>query len=115
LGFEAQLDVAQVYLLAMSVLAVALADARNEGLKTGLSVFGLILALAWMVSLGESDLGPDGPSRSLVSLQLVGCLSCAAWVISLAIHARNLLRRKDPEVSKHQLLVDAISSLRKPD
>jgi hypothetical protein len=45
--FEQQLHLAEVFLLAISILAVALASARHEQLKTALSLFGLLISGAW--------------------------------------------------------------------
>ena len=42
-------SLAQLFLVTISILAVALADARTEPLKTGLSIAGVALSVAWGV------------------------------------------------------------------
>ena len=81
------LDIAQLFLVAVSILAVALADARTEPLKTGLSVVGALLSIGWGFCNIELLSWPPGGNVELV-LSILPALVLLGWLIAVVVHGR---------------------------
>jgi predicted membrane channel-forming protein YqfA (hemolysin III family) len=96
--YELQLQVTEVFLIAMSIFTVALAEARNEKLKTGLSIAGLVLAFGLFVSL--LDASAPGQAHAAQVLRFVPYLALMGWSVSLFVHGRNWYRGVAPEVQR---------------
>lgn len=101
--FDQHIQLTQLFLVANSIFAVALADADNEKLKTGVSIAGLVISLSWLVtnmaSIGGSTMGP----RAVVgSLFLMAGLAIVGWGWSLKVHAsnwRDALKQRQPNAA----------------
>lgn len=89
-----QVSVAQLFLVAISIFAVALAEARNEKLKTGLSLAGIIISIAWGLCVWCADPKPAGSTTETV-LAVLPALAAGGWLISTTIHAGNWIRGTD--------------------
>lgn len=61
MNLDKHIQLAEIFLIANSIFAVALADARNEKLKTGISIAGLVISFGWMwctcVPVTDDDVG----------------------------------------------------------
>jgi hypothetical protein len=95
-----QVQLAQVFLVAVSILAVALADARNEKLKTGLSIAGTLLSVAWGVCALDVYGASTFQTTSFV-LALLPVLAGFAWAVSTCIHACNLRQQASQTPDTH--------------
>lgn len=93
MNYELQLHVTEVFLIAASILTVALAEARNEKLKTGLSLAGVVLGLVWIVSLLDATSVEHG--LATLALRLIPILATSGWSISLFVHGGNWLKGRN--------------------
>lgn len=86
--FDQLLQVTEIFLIANSILAVALADARNEKLKTALSLAGLLISSGWAAS-SISTCTEVVPNRTEVVITVLPILVGIAWLLSTGIHGYN--------------------------
>src|SRR5262245_32332852 len=77
-----------IFLVPNSILVGTLGVARTEGLKTGVSVLGLVASILWLIC-GMDALGTT--RRELV-LALLPTLFIVCWLIAGAIHAKLWLK-----------------------
>jgi hypothetical protein len=85
------ISIAGLFLTASSILTVALADARNEPLKTGLSIAGVIVALGWVLCTIDS-FPSTSPRMTPLVLGVLSILAIVGWSVSVCIHGRNWSR-----------------------
>lgn len=85
---DQQIQLTEIFLIANSILAVALADAGNEKLKTGLSIAGLVISFSWCVINLSSSLQPTiRPAVIGNVLATLAVLAALGWLFSTVIHA----------------------------
>lgn len=95
MNFSDQVQLTEIFLIANSVFAVALAEARNEKLKTGLSLAGLLISLAWLISVWNVAVTPVEVTVSSV-LKSLPFLAIIGWIVSTRIHGKNWSKGFEP-------------------
>lgn len=94
MNLDKHIQLAEIFLIANSIFAVALADARNEKLKTGISIAGFVISFGWMwcmcVPVTDKDVG-----QVVEVMTVLPYLAMAGWTVSAGIHAWNWSRGKD--------------------
>lgn len=83
-------EVTKIFLTPASILFSALGVAKTEGMKSGISVAGMLIALLWIAAGNAPRALLDGHQL----MALLPGLFYAAWAISLAIHFPRHLRYK---------------------
>lgn len=78
----------EIFLVPGSILVGALGVARTEGLKTGISVLGLLTTLIWAFCNWDAYRAESSPTSRIFILAWLPLIFLVAWVISGIIHFR---------------------------
>src|SRR5688572_12075467 len=96
---DTQVQLTEIFLTGISILAVALAAARNEKLKTGLSIAGIAVSVAWAVCMFSLP-AAGGYATVVNALDTLPLLALVGWLISAAIHGWNWWQGVEPDCER---------------